>query len=52
MFQFLRSTAPLVRNARNATFSSKSKGPTAVVLLNMGGPAEQNEVGDFLQRLS
>lgn len=28
-----------------------SKGPTAIVFLNMGGPSTVNEVGDFLSRL-
>jgi ferrochelatase len=28
-----------------------SKGPTAMVLLNMGGPSTTDEVGDFLSRL-
>lgn len=28
-----------------------SKGPTAMVFLNMGGPSTLNEVGDFLSRL-
>ncbi|KAK5998246.1 Heme synthase [Cladobotryum mycophilum] len=28
-----------------------SKGPTAMVFLNMGGPSTTNEVGDFLSRL-
>ncbi|KAI9167194.1 Ferrochelatase [Paramyrothecium foliicola] len=28
-----------------------SKGPTAMVLLNMGGPSTTSEVGDFLSRL-
>lgn len=28
-----------------------SKGPTAMVFMNMGGPAELDEVGPFLSRL-
>jgi ferrochelatase len=28
-----------------------SKGPTAMVFLNMGGPSKTDEVGDFLSRL-
>lgn len=28
-----------------------SKGPTAMVFLNMGGPSTVDEVGDFLSRL-
>lgn len=28
-----------------------SKGPTAMVFMNMGGPSTTNEVGDFLSRL-
>jgi ferrochelatase len=28
-----------------------SKGPTAMVFLNMGGPSTTDEVGDFLSRL-
>lgn len=28
-----------------------SKGPTAMVFLNMGGPSTTNDVGDFLSRL-
>lgn len=28
-----------------------SKGPTAIVFLNMGGPSTVDEVGDFLRRL-
>jgi protoporphyrin/coproporphyrin ferrochelatase len=28
-----------------------SKGPTAMVFLNMGGPSTTDEVGDFLTRL-
>ena len=28
-----------------------SKGPTAIVFMNMGGPSTTDEVGDFLSRL-
>ena len=28
-----------------------SKGPTAIVFMNMGGPATTDQVGDFLSRL-
>lgn len=28
-----------------------SKGPTAIVFMNMGGPSTTKEVGDFLSRL-
>src|SRR5271163_2982715 len=28
-----------------------SKGPTAMVFMNMGGPSKTDEVGDFLSRL-
>jgi ferrochelatase len=28
-----------------------SKGPTAMVFMNMGGPSTTDEVGDFLSRL-
>lgn len=28
-----------------------SKGPTAMVFMNMGGPATTDQVGDFLSRL-
>ena len=31
--------------------STSSKGPTAMVFMNMGGPATTDEVGDFLSRL-
>ena len=30
---------------------TSSKGPTAMVFMNMGGPATTGEVGDFLSRL-
>ena len=31
--------------------ATSSKGPTAMVFMNMGGPATTNEVGDFLSKL-
>lgn len=31
--------------------STSSKGPTAMVFMNMGGPSTTDEVGDFLSRL-
>ncbi|KAI9879037.1 MAG: ferrochelatase hem15 [Pleopsidium flavum] len=31
--------------------ATSSKGPTAMVFMNMGGPSTTNEVGDFLSRL-
>ena len=31
--------------------STSSKGPTAMLFLNMGGPSTTDEVGDFLSRL-
>jgi hypothetical protein len=31
--------------------SQSSKGPTAIVFLNMGGPSTTDQVGDFLSRL-
>src|SRR5579871_4065003 len=31
--------------------SMSSKGPTAMVFMNMGGPAKTDDVGDFLSRL-
>ncbi|KAN0060440.1 ferrochelatase hem15 [Thecaphora frezii] len=39
--------------AATASTSTKKKGPTAVLLMNMGGPstATKEEVGDFLSRL-
>ncbi len=30
---------------------TSSKGPTAMVFMNMGGPSKTDEVGDFLSRL-
>jgi protoporphyrin/coproporphyrin ferrochelatase len=31
--------------------ATSSKGPTAIVFMNMGGPSTTAEVGDFLSRL-
>lgn len=31
--------------------STGAKGPTAMVFLNMGGPATTDDVGDYLSRL-
>ena len=31
--------------------ATSSKGPTAMVFMNMGGPATTDEVGPFLSRL-
>lgn len=39
------SAPPVTQNAAG------SKGPTAMVFLNMGGPSTTAEVGDFLSRL-
>lgn len=39
------SAPPVTQNATG------SKGPTAMVFLNMGGPSTTAEVGDFLSRL-
>lgn len=36
---------PVTQNAMG------SKGPTAMVFMNMGGPATTDQVGDFLSRL-
>jgi ferrochelatase len=44
--QLATPTAPPV--TPNAT---SSKGPTAIVFMNMGGPSTTDEVGDFLSRL-
>ena len=30
---------------------TSSRGPTAMVFMNMGGPSTTDEVGDFLSRL-
>src|SRR3569833_866336 len=44
----LFATAHVPPVPQNAT---GSKGPTAIVFLNMGGPSTVDEVGDFLRRL-
>src|SRR5690348_3985354 len=38
-------TPPVIQDATG------SKGPTAIVFMNMGGPSTTDEVGDFLSRL-
>ena len=43
--QFASHTPPVTQS------SAGSKGPTAMVFLNMGGPSTTDEVGDFLSRL-
>ncbi|KZZ94188.1 ferrochelatase precursor [Moelleriella libera RCEF 2490] len=43
--RFATPVPPVIQNAAG------SKGPTAMVFLNMGGPARTDEVGDFLSRL-
>ncbi|KAK9245266.1 hypothetical protein V1506DRAFT_538869 [Lipomyces tetrasporus] len=48
----LRTSIPRTRGlATTADLSNESKGPTGVVLLNMGGPSTIPEVYDFLYRL-
>ena len=42
---FATPAPPVTQNAVG------SKGPTAMVFLNMGGPSTTSEVGDFLSRL-
>ncbi|KAI1462044.1 ferrochelatase-domain-containing protein [Annulohypoxylon moriforme] len=42
---FAMPVPPVTQNATG------SRGPTAMVFLNMGGPSTLNEVGDFLSRL-
>jgi hypothetical protein len=42
---FATPVPPVTQNAAG------SKGPTAMVFLNMGGPSTTDEVGDFLSRL-
>ena len=45
----MRSMATIVPPVtQNAT---SSKGPTAMVFMNMGGPQTTDDVGDFLSRL-
>lgn len=43
--QFATPVPPVTQNAAG------SKGPTAMVFLNMGGPSTTDEVEDFLSRL-
>ncbi|PHH64625.1 hypothetical protein CDD81_4236 [Ophiocordyceps australis] len=43
--QFASTAPPVTQN------NAGSKGPTAMVFLNMGGPSTTGEVGDFLSRL-
>lgn len=43
--QFATPVPPVTQNAVG------SKGPTAMVFMNMGGPSTTGEVGDFLSRL-
>lgn len=46
------TAAPPVTPVTPVTQSAAgSKGPTAMVFLNMGGPSTTSEVGDFLSRL-
>ncbi|KAI1659996.1 ferrochelatase-domain-containing protein [Daldinia decipiens] len=45
MRSFATPAPPVTQNATG------SKGPTAMVFLNMGGPSTVDEVGDFLSRL-
>lgn len=35
----------------SSSSSSSSRGPTAILMMNMGGPSTLDEVGDFLSRL-
>lgn len=45
MSRWLATVPPVTQN------SVGSKGPTAMVFLNMGGPSTTDEVHDFLSRL-
>lgn len=45
---FQRNLATVPPVTQDAT---SSKGPTAMVFMNMGGPSTTDEVGDFLSRL-
>ena len=45
----MRSMATVVPPVTQDAMSSK--GPTAMVFMNMGGPSTTDEVGDFLSRL-
>jgi ferrochelatase len=42
---FATPVSPVTQDA------TSSKGPTAMVFMNMGGPSTTDEVGDFLSRL-
>jgi hypothetical protein len=43
---------PSIHTSPSATqVATGSKGPTAIVFMNMGGPSTTDEVGDFLSRL-
>lgn len=44
-FNFATTVPPVTQDA------TSSKGPTAMVFLNMGGPSKTDEVEDFLSRL-
>lgn len=44
-FNLATAVPPVTQDA------TSSKGPTAMVFLNMGGPSTTNEVEDFLSRL-
>ncbi|OBT52249.1 ferrochelatase [Pseudogymnoascus sp. 24MN13] len=46
-----RQTRGLATPAATAPPTTPSKGPTAIVFMNMGGPSTVPEVGDFLSRL-
>ena len=48
IYRGLATTAPVPPVSQNVT---SSKGPTAMVFMNMGGPSTTDEVGDFLSRL-
>ena len=48
IYRGLATTVSVPPVSQNAT---SSKGPTAMVFMNMGGPSTTGEVGDFLSRL-
>lgn len=50
-FQRHRGLATAVQAPPVTQNNHGSKGPTAMVFLNMGGPSTTDEVGDFLSRL-
>lgn len=52
-YNALRVAAPALHARRGMATVSGSKGPTGILLMNMGGPstATTEEVGDFLSRL-